>query len=670
MLDRLQLWTLARRGPISRLALWVCLSTVAALALQTGLVVLGVGALSPKTTRTVFGLILFAGALVVMGRSERPIHAFGLAIGERWAAQAGLGLALGGGLLILQTLLALTLGGWSLNTIGAGRALETLGKAIAGVPIAIPAVIVYAGFVAGALRERLGPTLAALGAGAMTFGFHALLADPAAPGDTTLAAVSLGLAVVIAAQARFITGDIATGAGLLAGMLVVERFVRKAPLLAGDGSALLAPERVLLPAPALIGALALVVVVLAGRSRAISATGAPRARLSPAFLRAYPFATMGALAPIDLWLRELTRARWRVDPVHLPRLIATLVLSLINSILTLPERLGLPILTRRRRIEAPIFILGVHRSGTTHLHNLMSLDPAFCAPTTWQVMNPHGFHLSGWLLRPIFALCAPWRRPQDAVAFGLSAPAEEEFAIANTVGVSPDWSYRLPREHQRYDRFCYPDRMSAAGRARFGTAHRRFLQSMTIASRKTPLLKSPHNTGRLAFFADLYPGARFVHIRRDPESVYRSNITIEETAHALFRLQTPTPGATYADRFPALYAGMEQRFYADADARGWAGVAEVRYEDLVADPRLTLRRLYDALGLTWTDRFETRLTAYLARIADYRPGSHTALPVERRQALDAALGDLADRWRDADATASALRTDPVSRAPLRTSSRL
>lgn len=39
-------------------------------------------------------------------------------------------------------------------------------------------------------------------------------------------------------------------------------------------------------------------------------------------------------------------------------------------------------------IERPIFILGLPRSGTTLLHNLMSLHPNLHAPRYWELRNP------------------------------------------------------------------------------------------------------------------------------------------------------------------------------------------------------------------------------------------------------------------------------------------
>jgi hypothetical protein len=37
--------------------------------------------------------------------------------------------------------------------------------------------------------------------------------------------------------------------------------------------------------------------------------------------------------------------------------------------------------SRKPRFCRLVFILGHYRSGTTHLHNLLALDPRFAAPT-------------------------------------------------------------------------------------------------------------------------------------------------------------------------------------------------------------------------------------------------------------------------------------------------
>ena len=53
------------------------------------------------------------------------------------------------------------------------------------------------------------------------------------------------------------------------------------------------------------------------------------------------------------------------------------------------------------RVEAPLFILGHYRSGTTHLHNLLALDPQFAAPTFFQALNPHTFLSTERFVAPV-----------------------------------------------------------------------------------------------------------------------------------------------------------------------------------------------------------------------------------------------------------------------------
>lgn len=664
-LDRVNSWMWGRRSPVRLVMLWLLgmIAITVGVEIVMSLAGLRFSLLAPKVGLSVLDFAMFAMAMVVMRESERPPSAFGLTISHGWRSRALVGLGLGSGVILLLVAVTLLLGGWSFNVAGVGRWLTAIGKGFAALPITMLAMIPFAGFIAGALRERFS-SVAASGIAAGLYALAHLSTPADQPPPVHLAAATTSfLLMFIAARLRFLTGDLSIGVGFLFGAIFVERVVRKAPVFGHDGNAditsILAPDRRILRAPAMWGALSLIALwSIFASARRRGRDGAERGETRPAaapsspsaaFLRVYPFATMGALAPLDVWLPQLVRARFRVGLVYAPRLLATLALSAINTVLTTPERLLVPLLLRGRRIKAPVFILGVHRSGTTHLHNMLSLDPLFVAPTSWQVMNPHGFFVSGRLLRPIVAIFAPWRRPMDAVRFGLSTAAEEEFAVANMSGVSPDWSSRLPKLAEHYDRFGFPDAMSERELARFRAVHKRFLLACTFGRRGRPLLKSPHNTGRLHLLADLYPGAVFVHIRRHPEDVHRSNVNMARTAHILFQLQDPDPGARYEDRFPSLYRAMEERMYRDADARGWEGVVEVRYEDLVANPRAEIERLYDALGLPFTGEFEQRLTKYLAGIAGYQPSERRPLAEGERNRLFSALGGLVERWRAEDA---------------------
>ena len=91
------------------------------------------------------------------------------------------------------------------------------------------------------------------------------------------------------------------------------------------------------------------------------------------------------------WWCVLRRHRFAVDLTHLPRAFVQTAGSASNSVNARIEwaRFGRQI--EAARVGAPLFILGHFRSGTTHLHNLLALDPQFGAPTLFQVFNPHTF---------------------------------------------------------------------------------------------------------------------------------------------------------------------------------------------------------------------------------------------------------------------------------------
>ncbi|KAG2423478.1 hypothetical protein HYH02_015320 [Chlamydomonas schloesseri] len=94
----------------------------------------------------------------------------------------------------------------------------------------------------------------------------------------------------------------------------------------------------------------------------------------------------------------------------------------------------------------PLFILGHPRSGTTHLHNLLSRDPAFAFANTFHA----GFPSSFLALEParglLAGLLAP-TRPMDRMALSWELPAEDEIAVNVLSGcrVSPYAALVLPR---------------------------------------------------------------------------------------------------------------------------------------------------------------------------------------------------------------------------------
>jgi hypothetical protein len=58
-----------------------------------------------------------------------------------------------------------------------------------------------------------------------------------------------------------------------------------------------------------------------------------------------------------------------------------------------------------------LFILGIWRSGTTHLHNLFAQDDRFAYPTFYQVLYPHTFLTTEKSNAPLMGFFLPRKRP-------------------------------------------------------------------------------------------------------------------------------------------------------------------------------------------------------------------------------------------------------------------
>ncbi len=94
---------------------------------------------------------------------------------------------------------------------------------------------------------------------------------------------------------------------------------------------------------------------------------------------------------LGVWWALLRRHRFAVDLRHWPRALVQTGLSASNSVNARIEQWRFGRRIAGARIQAPLFIIGHYRSGTTHLHNLLALDPQFAAPTFFQTLNPHTF---------------------------------------------------------------------------------------------------------------------------------------------------------------------------------------------------------------------------------------------------------------------------------------
>lgn len=343
------------------------------------------------------------------------------------------------------------------------------------------------------------------------------------------------------------------------------------------------------------------------------------------------------------WFRLCARHGFRIQPRRWPMALLITLSTPINSVLVLLQRL-----IHGRRIAAetiaqpPVFIIGHWRSGTTYLHELLSLDARLATPNTYQCFAPGHFLLTERLMNAIGGWLLPKRRPMDNVAVGWTRPQEDELALL-TLGVpSPYERMAFPNDPPPHMDMLDMARCRAEDRAAFEAGLLGFAKVLTLATGKRLLFKSPTHTGRVAVLARLFPGAKFIHLVRDPHALFASTMRLWQTLDAVQGLQLPHGVGLEAyvhDCFIRMHTALEEQ-------RGLIGprdICDIRYEDLVRDPVATVRKIYDELGLGGFDTMRPRLDAQVAERGDYQRNEH-ALDDEHRAAIRQRWAAYFDRY--------------------------
>lgn len=338
----------------------------------------------------------------------------------------------------------------------------------------------------------------------------------------------------------------------------------------------------------------------------------------------------------DRWWELLRREGFAVDGDYLFRAAAITALSVVSATFAGLSRLrfGEP----DAPVAPPVFVLGHWRQGTTHLHNLLSLDPALTSPTTWEVMNPDHFRLTRAVLPRLLRPLLPPVRPQDAMELGFELPQEEEYAIALTSLVSPHFALVFPRTGDRYLTHLTLRRAPADDVARWKAAMLQFARRHAAADPRPLLLKSPPHTGRIRLLLELFPDARFVHIHRDPYTVFASMRRLVDTTASFQHLQVPPQDQDGIDaRILSMYTDLYDAWFEDRGRIPAGRLVEIAFTELETDAVGTLRRVYDGLGMPGFDALAPKVAAEVARLGGYQKTRHPRLtPAER--------ATVAERW--------------------------
>ncbi len=343
------------------------------------------------------------------------------------------------------------------------------------------------------------------------------------------------------------------------------------------------------------------------------------------------------------WLRLLHENRYDVDFPYWPRIGTITGSTVLNSLWRAWEdrRYGRQI--AEAVVHPPLFVLGIWRSGTTHLHNLLAHDERFAFPNTYQVNNPHTFLTTEGFQSAALQFWLPKTRPQDNVRFGVQEPQEDEFALCGLTGYSILMSLAFPRRSDHYMRYLSFDNVPEEEIARWKAALLGFVRKLSLKYGRPLVLKSPGHTCRIRLLLEVFPEARFVHIHRHPYEVFQSTRHMSDKIRPWVSMQRWNERDLEAEVIRQ-QGEFFDAFFAQRDLIPAGRFHELGFADLERDPLGEQRRLYAALELPDFNVAEPALREYLASLGEYKRNTFAPLQPEVKAQLSGQCRRCFDEW--------------------------
>lgn len=356
------------------------------------------------------------------------------------------------------------------------------------------------------------------------------------------------------------------------------------------------------------------------------------------FLYRWFFTNLAGLTLGD-WLLLLANNQFRISPRFWPRATFVTLCSVGNSLQRLMENGFYARKLEAVHVPPPLFILGHWRSGTTHLHKLLSLDDRFVTPTMVEVLFPHSI-LSGGPMGMFMNWFLPSHRIVDQVKLGVNEPFEDEFALALMTRLSPYFGWTFPRREDFYDTHLTLN--DSCESARWKSAFRLLARKLAKKHGKPAIFKSPPHLGRVRHLIELFPDARFIHIHRDPLEIFSSTCRLIEKGVDGLKLQN-VPWNKTTDHVLSRYREMYAQFFEDQHLIPSGHLVEVKYSDLVTHPLDVMRRIYEDVSLGGFDAFHQRLAQHLDAEKTYSRNVHEDLPPDVKGRIKSEWSEIARR---------------------------
>lgn len=332
----------------------------------------------------------------------------------------------------------------------------------------------------------------------------------------------------------------------------------------------------------------------------------------------------------------------QIDPVFWPKAaLATLCGAATSTLAVLERRREQRLSVDEENWRRPVFLLGLPRSGTTHLFELLVSTQLFAYPTRLDCFNPHTFlTLRKMGVARMLARRKLRSRVIDNVQVGWLQPEEDDLAIFALTGLRGCVWRVFPRDTsaERAAEF-FADAATTPTRE-WQQALRRFTRKLSALHRKPLLLKSPSHTTKVAEILSVFPEARFVTIFREPVShfqSYRAMFGSKATGWEDLQVRPPREDREFLE----VIGRQLRHYFATRPLIPKGQLVEIRHEDLLAQPQETLGCVFGSWGQPLSGELLARFSDPKTKL--YKKNRYLPLDAEISEAIYKAYEPLYER---------------------------
>jgi hypothetical protein len=273
-------------------------------------------------------------------------------------------------------------------------------------------------------------------------------------------------------------------------------------------------------------------------------------------------------------------------------------------------------------IEKPLFILGLPRSGTTFLQNLLSQDPNCRWLHLWELSNPcpppdENTQLNDPRISKAQKKVASynWLAPQLSIAHELNPNGPEECNILfehDLISILFELRANVPS----YSQWLFEQDLLSSYQY-----YRQQLQLLAWKwSKPHWLLKAPVHLRYLSTLMTVFPDARIIYTHRDPLKVLPSFCSLCALIRGIYsdRLDPKSIGQYW---FEWLFKSVEKSMLM-RQAVPSQQIYDLNYLDLLREPIATVRQIYQQLDYPFTVTLEENLKRYISENPQYKHGVH------------------------------------------------